>query len=919
VGDLADGDRGEIDVYAYVSHTFASGDLITTTSSIHNHVSEAADEVKTTFEVTGEATPGWTKTIDDGSGPVSWSPTFSSTLETQDTFTVTDVITVSDEFLLVEAWLDSELTLAEWSVEPSMYGDYVTTTANMLTFTGLPFPTWTRPVTLTKAFTVETCSWPQTVLGEALYIGSTESITPIVRPVLIQKDAPDLALTASKSVTEVHGGQTVSYTLTYSNTGAYENAFRVRADFPDEITFVASEPLSTTGGVAYAAWDFTDGLATNEQGQITVTVEIEDDVPPATRLAVTNTLFDHADVPKDVAPVIYEGETPTWNKWVNGQPWTFDQETSVEAGELFTVTEVITSEFAFELVDYWWDSHLTLLEATSGYGSMISTTGRLTWTVPASTEPVTLTKRFRAETFAVGYTALLENLYVGGVEWERRAVVLDDSASNTVLPGAGLPRELVADLKLQKQVTPSTASPGQTITYTIVYSNAGGDTASGVVITDRVPVAVTMPAWVNSGAIITKRMATQFVWDVEPLSPGEGGTITITAQVSDTVDAPTVFTNTAQIAATTTDNDAGNNGDDAGIAIAQKDADGDGIPDSVEGTGDPDGDGIPNYLDTDSDGDGIPDADEGAGDRDGDGIPNFLSYDPSGYFYRSSDAKIIAGGRVSVDGPPTAVITLTHDGSGGFYQFFTDGTAGAYTLTVTTPPGYALDDTRCPPQNPPPFDPTGKPSPVVLGSGEIASTGYLTASTCTTYYLTFDLEASDPIIINNNLPLQATEIDTVLQGGPDPFCPSSSLYYRLTMTNTSGEELHNLVVSDTLPFNTCCPRNGRDTMMPFDYHEPANTLVWDVGSLASDQTLHLEWSLHSYSSIVSETTISNTVTYTADELAAEGGEEKLALTADSEVCQPTATPTLTPTSTPTATPTPTEAPEHALFLPLIMR
>ena len=35
------------------------------------------------------------------------------------------------------------------------------------------------------------------------------------------------------------------------------------------------------------------------------------------------------------------------------------------------------------------------------------------------------------------------------------------------------------------------------------------------------------------------------------------------------------------------------------------DSDGDGLPDSFEGTGDLDNDGIPNYLDLDSDGDGV--------------------------------------------------------------------------------------------------------------------------------------------------------------------------------------------------------------------------------------------------------------------------------------------------------------------------
>ena len=57
------------------------------------------------------------------------------------------------------------------------------------------------------------------------------------------------------------------------------------------------------------------------------------------------------------------------------------------------------------------------------------------------------------------------------------------------------------------------------------------------------------------------------------------------------------------------------------------DADGDGIPDIVEGSGDADGDGVANNLDTDSDNDGIPDMLDGAVDDDGDGIANYLDLD----------------------------------------------------------------------------------------------------------------------------------------------------------------------------------------------------------------------------------------------------------------------------------------------------
>jgi hypothetical protein len=60
------------------------------------------------------------------------------------------------------------------------------------------------------------------------------------------------------------------------------------------------------------------------------------------------------------------------------------------------------------------------------------------------------------------------------------------------------------------------------------------------------------------------------------------------------------------------------------VAGEVEDADGDGIPDSVEGNGDPDGDTIPNYLDDDSDGDSLPDVDEGTADPDSDSVPNYL-------------------------------------------------------------------------------------------------------------------------------------------------------------------------------------------------------------------------------------------------------------------------------------------------------
>jgi len=152
----------------------------------------------------------------------------------------------------------------------------------------------------------------------------------------------------------------------------------------------------------------------------------------------------------------------------------------------------------------------------------------------------------------------------------------------------------------------------------------------------------------------------------------------------------------------------------------------------------------------DSDGDGVPDATEGTGDQDGDGVPDYLDYDPTGYFYDESDAKILAGGLINVVGP--GVITILHDGSSGYYQFLTDGTAGIYTVVVTLPPTYSWSTTCLVTAGA--FDPPVLPNPHVLGNSEDGTTGYLTSNACTQFYLQFEVEAGDPFIFNNNFPLK---------------------------------------------------------------------------------------------------------------------------------------------------------------------
>ncbi|MEO5615321.1 MAG: hypothetical protein ABIR04_10435, partial [Cypionkella sp.] len=163
----------------------------------------------------------------------------------------------------------------------------------------------------------------------------------------------------------------------------------------------------------------------------------------------------------------------------------------------------------------------------------------------------------------------------------------------------------------------------------------------------------------------------------------------------------------------------------------------------------------------DSDGDGISDIDEGPGDRDGDGIDNANDYDPTGTLYCEDTGQLLTGGRISISGPfgtQTGVgssngITIVRDGSDGTYQFFVTR-AGSYRLELTYPSGTSPSTTRLDGGI---LDLSSLLPATVgsLGSGPDGSTGHLAdfSAAANRFFLTFAVEAGDPHVINNNIPL----------------------------------------------------------------------------------------------------------------------------------------------------------------------
>jgi len=150
-----------------------------------------------------------------------------------------------------------------------------------------------------------------------------------------------------------------------------------------------------------------------------------------------------------------------------------------------------------------------------------------------------------------------------------------------------------------------------------------------------------------------------------------------------------------------------------------------------------------------------------------------------------------------------------------------------------------------------------------------------------------------------------SELDMSLTVAPDPFCPGWTLGYTMRLTNTSAITLSNLVVNDTLPMGTCCLSNnpGSDTLAI--YGAGANTATWAVGDLGAGDTLTLRYAIHTFTSLLDDSLVTNTMTFSSTELT-ESGLVSAGALADTSFCG--ATPSPTPTT-----------PVYGVSIPLITK
>ena len=117
------------------------------------------------------------------------------------------------------------------------------------------------------------------------------------------------------------------------------------------------------------------------------------------------------------------------------------------------------------------------------------------------------------------------------------------------------------DLSLTKSVKPTTALPGQPITYTLTIASQGLTPSGEIIVTDQLPAELTLLGANASGATLTPVVGSVTpAWKLQGYNGANGAKLTLRAQVDPTLSANLTIPNSATVANATDATPANNQG-----------------------------------------------------------------------------------------------------------------------------------------------------------------------------------------------------------------------------------------------------------------------------------------------------------------------------------------------------------------------
>ncbi len=369
----------------------------------------------------------------------------------------------------------------------------------------------------------------------------------------------DLSITKVSDTTTFVPGTTGSYTITVENNGPSDAANILVTDIlPTGLTFNAagSDPdcVASTGTVMCTA----DTLAASGQWEFTLVVDIDADytgdvVNTATVGSDTVDPDESNNSNTDTTTTAPEADLSI----VKSAP------TDVVAGETLTYSIVVRNDgpsdaVATEVVDSL-PAGLTFV--STGSSPQCSATGQTVTCSLATMEPgdtVILSIVTAVDTSVPHLTTIVNSATVDSDTHD------PDGSDNTSETETESSREV--DIAIDKTASAETVVAGTSFTYTIVVTNAGPSDASDVSVSDVFPAGITATAVTTDFGICGNNM-TGFGCSAASMAPTDVMTITVTAEIDESVANGTTLTNTAYAVTADPDTNDANNNDSADVDV----------------------------------------------------------------------------------------------------------------------------------------------------------------------------------------------------------------------------------------------------------------------------------------------------------------------------------------------------------------
>jgi uncharacterized repeat protein (TIGR01451 family) len=502
LGALNAGTNGSVQLVVKVNSPLANGTLIT-------NPGPALDTNETTPISAGPVTttvgsaPSLSLTVADAPDPVAAGANITYTIGYSNTgnanatgVTVTAAVPANTTFVSATAGGAAAAGTVTWTIGPLNAG--ASGSVQMVVKVTSPLPNGT---TITSGALLVSCVETAAVAGPTVPTSVTS--------------APILAVSAIDAPDPVAAGTSLTYTLSYSNTGNANATGVVLSDtLPANTTFVSA----TGGGVASAGavtWSIGT-LAAGAAGSVQLVVRV---VSPL----ANGTLISHGSYSID------------------------STQTNPVAGAAITTTVTSSPILAVSMTDtpdpVAAGADLTYTFSYSNSGNANATGSILTDALPANTTFVSATGGGTAASGTVTWS--IGNLNAGATGSLQLVVrVASPLADGTVITNgtcsirstqtAAVSAAAIATtvtsqpaLTLTQTDTPDPVAAGANLTYTLSYANTGSATATAVTITDTVPVNTTFVS-ASGGGTLSGSTAT---WSIGTLAAGATGLVQMVLKV----------------------------------------------------------------------------------------------------------------------------------------------------------------------------------------------------------------------------------------------------------------------------------------------------------------------------------------------------------------------------------------------------